>query len=430
MSARAVAVAVLARVDDGAFANLALPAELRRSSLDARDRAFVTELVYGTLRNRRLVDSFITPHLSRSMASLDAPVRAGLRIGTYQLLEGIAPHASVSATVDAVQGKGRGLVNAVLRKVADANPAYPEATDVETVALATSHPKWLAQRFAADLGDGDAIAVMRANNERPVVTLRVRPDVDLDATVSELEAEGAHVERGSLVARALRVTGTGDPAGLAVVRDGRASPQDEASQAVVQIIDPQPGERILDLAAAPGGKAAAMAEHGAWVVASDRDEGRAYTMQRNFDRLGLGNVACLVADGTEPPFALTVHGEFDAVLLDAPCSGLGVLRRRPDARWRIQPNDVGALGLIQQHLLASAAELVRPGGRLVYSVCTLTSAETLRVDEWAARFLPNFEADPPPEAPWTPLGRGARLLPSAAGTDGMYVLRLRRTSSA
>lgn len=422
MSARRVAIDVLARVDDGAYANLVLPARLRRESLDARDRAFVTELVYGTLRNRRLVDSLVTAHLNRPLESLDAPVRAALRVGAYQLLEGVAPHAAVGETVAAVGTKAGGLVNAVLRKVAAARPSYPEGDDVDSVALRTSTPDWMARVLVRDLGARDACAVMEANSKRPVLTLRVRPGVDPDAVAAELSAAGARVEAGRLVASARRVHGGGDPAALGCVRDGRATPQDEASQAVVDVVDPKPGQRIADLAAAPGGKATAMAERGAWVAALDVDPGRARATARAVARLGLERVGVVVGDAAAAPFAAL----FDTVLLDAPCSGLGVLRRRPDARWRITERDVGELSLLQRRLADAAADLVAPGGRLVYSVCTITEVETRAVDDWLARHRPELAAEPPPGAPWEALGRGARLLPGAAGTDGMYVLSLAR----
>jgi 16S rRNA (cytosine967-C5)-methyltransferase len=248
-----------------------------------------------------------------------------------------------------------------------------------------------------------------------------------DDVAAELRAAGADVSFGQLAGGALLVRHAGDLAALPAVREGRATPQDQSSQAVVALLDPKPGERVLDLAAAPGGKATGAAErmHGrGLVVAADVHAGRVRSVRRAAQRLGLGDaVRTVVADGAHPPVR---PGAFDRVLLDAPCSGLGVLRRRPDARWRIRPEDVDELARLQRRLLAAAAATVRPGGRLVYSVCTMTAAETLAVDGWAAAELPELVACAPPGRPWRPHGRGAVLLPSDARTDGMFVLVLER----
>ena len=234
------------------------------------------------------------------------------------------------------------------------------------------------------------------------------------------------MRRGALADGALLARGIGDPAGLPVVAEGRATPQDEASQAVVGILDPQPGETVVDAAAAPGGKSTAIAErvgeHGR-VVACDLHPGRIRLVASARDRLGLDRVFPVVADGRSLPLRPACG---DRALVDAPCSGLGVLRRRAELRWRIRPDDLPRLVELQRDLLRGAAEAVRPGGVVVYSVCTLTGDETTGMDTWAERELPKLVADPPPGAPWRPRGRGAVLLPHDAGTDGMYVLRLHR----
>jgi 16S rRNA (cytosine967-C5)-methyltransferase len=227
-----------------------------------------------------------------------------------------------------------------------------------------------------------------------------------------------------LVADAAVLAHTGDPNRIAAVREGRATPQDQASQAVAAAVDARPGERVLDLAAAPGGKATAIAEamhDDGVVVAADLHRGRVDVVRRAATRLGLRSTMLVVADGTRPPFA---PGSFDRVLVDAPCSGLGVLRRRAEARWRVAEADLAALAALQRDLLTAAAALVRPGGRLVYSVCTVTDEETIAIDEWAIGALPAMRASTPPSAPWRPHGRGALLLPHDAGTDGMFLLVL------
>ena len=372
--ARRVAVDALVRIDEGAYANLVLPLLLERSGLDRRDRAFVTELVYGSTRMRRACDWLVDRLVDRP---LEPEVRAVLRLGAYQLaFLGTPPHASVSATVDVAPVRARGLVNAVLRRmVREPAPPWPDP------ATRLSYPDWVVRRLAADLGVEEAQAALEQMNVAPTVTERA---------------------------------------------DGYV--QDEASQEVAAYVGAGPGERVVDLCSAPGGKATAMAAAGpALVVAADLSPVRTRLVVENVARLGQENVAIVVADAAAPPLR---PASFDRVLLDAPCTGLGVLRRRPDARWRVQPDDVDRLAELQRRLLDGAATLVRPGGLLVYSVCTLTLAETVEVDAWLASAHPELEAVAPPGPPWTPLGRGARLLPQDAGTDGMFAVGLRRRGGA
>lgn len=371
-SPRAVALDALLRIDEGAYANLAVPALLARSGLDERDRGFVTELVYGTTRMLRACDWLLERFLFREV---DPDVAAILRLGAYQLaFLQTPPHAAVGETVELASGRTRGFVNAVLRKVAAAGPPAPG--DWPDDATRLSYPDWVVERLVDDLGREDALAALATMNESASVTTR---------------------------------------------DDGYI--QDEASQWVAQQVGAGAGDRVLDLCAAPGGKATLMAGEGAFVAAGDIHENRAGLVAGNAARLGLDGVATYVADGTEAPFR---PASFDRVLLDAPCSGLGVLRRRPDARWRVSPDDVDDLAALQRRLLDAAADLVRPGGTLIYSVCTLTRAESEGIDAWLAEAHPELEAEAAPSDPWQPLGRGARLLPQARSTDGMYVLRLRR----
>jgi 16S rRNA (cytosine967-C5)-methyltransferase len=367
-NARLVARDALVRIErDDAYANLALGPALARSGLDERDRHLATELVYGITRMRRacdfLVDRFV-------MRDLDAHTRAAARIGAYQLhFLGQPPHAAVSSAVDVAPARARGLVNAVLRRVADAPVDWPDD------ATRLSYPDWLVDRLVADLGRDDALAALARMNEAPPVT--ERPD--------------GYV-------------------------------QDTASQWVAAAVEAQPGELVADVCAAPGGKATALAEFGAHVVATDIGTGRVGLVTANATRLRSA-VTAVAADARRPPFR---PGAFDRVLVDAPCSGLGVLARRPDARWRVDAAAVDRLAGLQREILDAAAGLVKPGGVVVYSVCTLTEAETRGIDEWAAAAHPELVALPPLPAPWRPSGRGALLLPQDAGTDGMGMLRLRR----
>jgi len=423
VSARLVALDALVRIEDGAYAHVLVPSMLRGSGLGDRDRAFATDLVYGTVRAQRRLDDLVARAAKRPVRRLDPPVRAALRLGAYQLVNDVPRHAAVSETVDALGARSpraRGFANAVLRALTRLGPPWPEP-DTEGERL--SYPDWLVDRLTNELGADDARDTLVAMNAPATVVLRAR---DPDAVEHELRAAGSSVTRGELVPDALVVRGIGDPAALPAVREGRATPQDQGSQAVVAVLGARPGERVADLAAAPGGKATAIAEivgpDGA-VTALDVDAGRMRLVREARDRLALANVYLVVADGRAAPFHARA---FDRVLLDAPCSGLGVLRRRPDARWRIDEHAIDDLARLQRELLASAAELVWPGGVLVYSVCTLTRAETVDVDDWATEHLTQFAALPPPDEPWRPLGRGALLLPQSAGTDGMFVLALER----
>lgn len=372
VAARQLAVEALLRIErDGAYANIVLSPLLDSSGLEQRDKGFVTELVYGTTRMRRscdwLVDRFL-PDPER----VDLAARTWLRLGAFQLaFLGTPPHAAVSATVEAAPKKISGLCNAVLRKVATSLPVAWPSDEVRL-----SQPDWLVARLSEDLGRERALAALEAMNEAASVTTR---------------------------------------------DDGYI--QDEGSQLVAAAVDAEPGDLVLDMCAAPGGKATALVSDGAIVVAADMRPSRLTLLLTNRDRLDISSTDMHIvgADGTSPPFR---SNSFDRVLLDSPCSGLGALRRRPDARWRITQNDIDTLVEIQRRLFAQAVDLVRPGGEVVYSVCTITSAETLGLDEWVAENYPELIARPLEAAPWTPLGRGAILLPQDEGTDGMYILRL------
>ena len=429
-TARDVALDAMVRIDDGAFSHVLLPSMLRRSTLSAPDRGQVTALVYGALRARGRCDFLLEQVLDRPLDALEVPVRAGLRLGVQQLLTGVPAHAAVGETVEAigrVRPKAKGFANGVLRSVARLGPEWPWPTgdDDAAVAVRTSHPAWIVRRFRDDLGDDAASAILEADDETPALTLRVnRRRATVDEVRAELEAAGVHVEIGHLGPDALVVRGTGDPRALAVVRDGRATPQDEGSQAIVAAVDARPDERILDVAAAPGGKTTGIGEAmggTGLVVAGDRYAGRTRLVRDAANRLGLDDVVTFVADGRALPFA---RGSFDRVLLDAPCSGLGVLRRRAETRWRLSPDDPETLAALQRDLIVEAAATVRPGGTLVYSVCTLTAPETLGVDEHVAAVLPDWVALGIPSVPWIPHGRGALLRPDAVGSDGMFLLRL------
>lgn len=366
-TAREVALRCLERVDhDGAYANLVVPAALADSGLSTRDRAFVTELVYGTTRMRRACDALVDRFV---LSEPDPATRTLLRLGAHQLaFAGVAPHAAVGETVALAPKRTRGFVNAVLRKVAHTPMVWPDrATEL-------SYPDWIVERLSAELGDEAEAALVRMNAAPPVTTRD----------------------------------------------DGYV--QDRSSQWVAAAVGATEGEQVLDVSAAPGGKATAMSARpghdGAFVVAADVSPARAGLIRTNTARLD-AQVAVVCADGTRPPYP---DASFDRVLLDAPCSGLGALRRRPDSRWRITPDTIDELTALQRRLLDASARLVRPGGTFVYSVCTLTAAES--IDHPVPADL-EVVTDPP-AGEWRPYGHGWRVLPHDADTDGMVVIRYRR----
>ncbi|MFZ9629564.1 MAG: transcription antitermination factor NusB [Ilumatobacteraceae bacterium] len=367
-TARAVALSCLERIDhEGAYANLLLAPTLERSGLDERDRRFATDLVYGTTRRRRACDALVDRFV---MTEPEPRIRTLLRLGAYQLeFADVAPHAAVSATVDLAPRRARPFVNAILRRVAATPMVW--SSDAERL----SYPDWIVDRLVAELGHDDAMASLEA----------------MDAPPSATERDDGYV-------------------------------QDLASQWVAAAVPVVPGGVVLDLCAAPGGKATALAAAGAVVVAADVRPHRARLIASNVARLGATTVSTVVADATAPPFT---PGSVDAVLLDAPCSGLGTLRRRADARWRVTATDLEGLVGLQQQMIDHCAPLVRIGGTFVYSVCTLTAAES--VDHSVPDFLEPLP-EPPAVGSWRPFGVGWRLLPHDAGTDGMVLLRYRRSS--
>ena len=434
-AARLAAYDVLKAVrENDAYANLVLPGLLRERRIDGRDAALATELAYGTLRAQGQLDAVLQACVDRPLDEVDPPVRDVLRIGAYQLLRTRIPqHAAVSATVDLARvvltAGPVGFVNAVLRKVtahdlpgwlAQLRPDDP----VDAVALETAHPRWVAQAFRDALGGdlAEARAALAADDLRPEVHLVARR-----MPRDELVVESGGVP-GPWSARAVRLPEGGSPGDLKAVRDGRAGVQDEGSQLVALALATAPldGPDALwvDLCAGPGGKAALLeavaAERGARLVAVELQPHRAGLVRK----AGVRDVLC--ADGRRPPLA---DGSVDRVLLDAPCSGLGALRRRPESRWRRQPADLPALTALQGQLLDAAVRLLRPGGLLAYVTCSPHLAETAVPVLDVLRRHPGLErVDARPFLPGVPdLGDGpaVQLWPHRHGTDAMHLALLR-----
>src|SRR5690348_9565022 len=459
--AREVALEVLRAVADrGAYANLLLPSLLTERGLRGRDAALATELAYGTLRGRGTYDAVLAACSTRALADIDPPLLEVLRLGTHQLLATrISPHAAVATSVTlarAVAGAGAaGFANAVLRRVAGRDleswigavaPARA-ANPVGYLAVKTSHPGWIVAAVSESLGEEPVTglpvteAALAANGTRPQVTLCAVPGL---ATPAELVARGSKAARWSPFGAYLD---GGDPAGIPEVRQGRAAVQDEASQLAALALtraatgpaDAGPGgpagdRRWLDLCAGPGGKARLLAGlaagRGARLLAADAREHRARLVRAAIAPAGAA-AAAVVADGTRPAWR---PASFDRVIADVPCSGLGALRRRPDARWRKTPADVTALGELQRSLLRTAINAARPGGVIAYVTCSPHLAETRAVvgqvtaarDDVLVLDAPALLSEVPGLACPAPDERYAQFWPHLHGTDAIFLALLQK----
>jgi 16S rRNA (cytosine967-C5)-methyltransferase len=449
-AARLAAYDVLVAVrEQDAYANLLLTQLLRRRGITDRDAAFTTELVSGTLRGRGLYDAVISANLDRPLAQVDASVLDALRLGAHQLLGMRVPsHAAVGTTVDLVRAvvghRPAGFVNAVLRKVAGHDLAGwvrrvapdPEADPVGYAAVAHSHPAWVVEAFGEALGpaSSELEELLAADNEAPRVTLVARPGL---ATVEELARDGGVVS--SMSPYAVTLPG-GDPGAVTAVAEGRAGVQDEGSQLVASALAAAgldgPDRRWLDLCAGPGGKAALLASlaatRGARLLAGERAPHRAVLVRNATKAARAGLLGVVAADGTRPAWRPET---FDRVMVDAPCSGLGALRRRPEARWRRSPADLDDLVPLQRALLDSALDATRPGGAVAYVTCSPVLAETAGVvravlaardDARLEDAVPLFRDVPRLQADQVPLAGTVQLWPHRQGTDAMFFALLRK----
>ena len=475
--ARRAALDLLLAVDGrDAYANLLLPGLIARRGLSGRDAALATELSYGTLRGQGTYDAVLSICSDRPLASLDPVVRAVLRLGTHQLLgTRIQQHAAVATSVNLVKEaagqRPAGFVNAVLRRVASrdldswlsiAAPA-PDADPAGHLAVRFSHPRWMVEAFAAALGETPAGApggagsasmpqtreLLAANSQRPAVHLCVVPGL---AAQGELTDAGCTPAAWSPYGAYLA---DGDPKAISAVAEGRAGVQDEASQlaaiALTRVSLDGPDERWLDLCAGPGGKARLLAGLAAGadarIVAAEVREHRAALVReamrgvqagrppgQRLRGVQAGSYGVVVADGTRPAWR---QAGFDRVLADVPCTGLGALRRRPEARWRRTPGDISALGELQRALLRAALDSVRPGGVVAYVTCSPHLAETRDVLAGVLAARPDVTVlDAPvvlPEVPDLAVpyrlateGRYAQFWPHVHGTDAIFLALLRR----
>lgn len=422
--ARRAAFEILRRVAGGAFSSVLLASD--ELQLKPADRALCHELVLGVLRWQLFLDKIVEHFSKRNVESLDLPVRIALRLALYQLrfLSRIPSSAAVNESVNLVRSvklsSAAAFVNAVLRRAireADYDPASEARDPPVRLSIQTSHPVWLIERWVNVFGFAEAEALARANNEVPPTAFRVVHSRAVDDDVfSKLNAAGASITPSSIASGAYRVTGAS-----AVLRElsaaGHVYLQDEASQLVAQLLDVHPGDRVLDLCAAPGGKTTLMADRvsdAALLVAADRSVTRMTTITATAELHQLRSIKSVLLDAAHKlPFA---PRSFDRVLVDAPCSGTGTLRRNPEIRWRLSNDDIINFAAAQKQFLANAAEVVKPGGRLVYSTCSIEPDENEQVIE---SFLSTHTA--------FHLQHSTRTWPHREGADGFFVALFTRT---
>ncbi|HEX3977623.1 MAG TPA: 16S rRNA (cytosine(967)-C(5))-methyltransferase RsmB [Solirubrobacteraceae bacterium] len=420
-AARECAYAVVRRVfEHDAYADRAFHGEAQSRHLDGRDRAFAMALAYGTVQRKATLDHVAAAFTDRPLARLDAPVLAALRVGLMQLLlmDGVADHAAVHESVELAKRHARagsGLVNAVLRRaLREGRPLLAALGDDTPADAAVLHsvPVWLAELWWAELGAERARALLAAVNRPAESAVRVNT---LAASVADVAAGlGVATRAAPGLPEGLILDAPFDAYASPEWERGELMPQSRGSMAVARALAPGPGERVLDLCAAPGAKTthlAALAADEGELVAVERHAGRADALRRTLTRMQVRSATVQTGDAE----TARTGDAFDRVLVDPPCSGLGTLQSRPDLRWRTSPERIAELAPQQARILAAGAAATRPGGTLLYSVCTISRAESEEVIDGFLAGYPDWEADAP-----------VRLAPDTDGTDGFFIARLRR----
>lgn len=440
MSARRTALEVLRRCrTNQAWADAALGPALRRNGLTGADAALCSRIVYGVLQNQALLDFYLSAWCAQKPEHLQPPLQDILRIGLYQILflDKIPTSAAVNESVELAKVSGRaaaaGLVNAVLRRAArerESLPPIPDKDPVRYLSIRYSHPRWLVKRLTALLGQAETEAFLAADNAPAPLTVQVNP---LKTTVKDLAdtlgAQGVTARPHPWVSGCLELSGTGDLTALEPFRRGEFLVQDAAAALVARAAGVKPGDRVLDVCAAPGGKsfsaAFAMEDQGS-ILSCDLHDNKLKRVREGAERLGLRCVETAAADGRT--FRPEWEEAFDVVLVDAPCSGLGIIRKKPDARYKTAES-LFALPVIQDAILRNAARYVRPGGTLVYSTCTILPEENQQVTEAFLAETPEFARAPfaLPEPVGAVPGE-ITLWPHRHDTDGFYICRMTRLS--
>ena len=431
-AARAVAAEILVDLRRGEFLDQSF--ERRIVPLDARDRRWTRELVYGMLRQRATIDAVLSERVRGGLVRLDPDVIDLLRLGVYQLLHmgSVPAYAAIAQTVELAKRRhGLGaskLVNAVLRRTdrerEQLTPPKP-ADAAEALALKYSHPRWLVARWIERWGEQDTERLLVLNNaDAPVV---IRPyGIVREQLEAMMEAAGVHVAEAPYARDSIAISGGTTFTELGAFKKGLFFVQDPAATLVTQYAAVPSGVTAADLCAAPGGKALELSRTAGTVIASDKSFARLQRLLANQRRLESANIFPFIGDARNPAIA-----PVDAVLIDVPCTGTGTFRRHPDARWRIKVSDLAVMSALQKTILRAAAEVVKPGGLLVYSTCSLEPEENdAQVDGFLAEHL-GWIPEPPPEGTVAPelLDNGRlRVLPQRHGTDGAFAARLRRVS--
>ena len=438
--ARETAVKVLQEVHEkGAYANVALAQALRRTELADKDRRFVTELVYGAVKAGGTLDWILRRYINRPISKIPPVIREILRLGLYQIfyLDKVPPSAACNTAVDLAKKYGHkgvaGFVNAVLRTAVrePEKAAFPQGKGhaTEELALRSQHPLWLVKHWVKAFGFEEAERLCTFDNESALLCLRTNTlKGSREEMLKELADCGAEAEISLWAPEGVTVKSHGALDALVPLQEGRAQVQDESSMLVAHVVAPQPGEFVLDCCSAPGGKTthmAALMENKGRIVAGDIYEHKLERIEENAKRLGIDIIEPTLLD------ARKVGEEYedmaDRVLVDAPCSGLGVLRRKPDARWNKSAEEIAALPPLQGEILDSAAKALKAGGVLVYSTCTIDPSENDEVVEAFLTRHPEFTLEQTGD--FLPVKRSdkmVQLYPQRDGTDGFFIARLRK----
>ncbi|KOS69520.1 16S rRNA methyltransferase [Lysinibacillus contaminans] len=435
---RDAALSILLAIDKNqAYSNLLLHETIKRHKIETKDRALLTEITYGTLQYKMTLDYYLEPFVR---GKIDHWVRWLLRLSLYQMhyLTRIPPHAAVNEAVEIAKRRGHqgiaSTVNGILRSILRQGvPSLEDIKDpIERLAIETSHPNWLVERFVNNYGVDVATEMLNENNMPPVQTVRVN---SVKATVAEaiasLEAEGLSAKQSDMMPECLHVT-NGQPARTQAFKDGLITIQDESSMIPANVLNPTPGMRVLDMCAAPGGKTTHLAEkmnNEGSILATDLHPHKLDLIDHNTERLGLEIVQTAPIDGRKAPEFLQVES-FDAVLVDAPCSGLGVIRRKPDIKYTKREEDLENLQKIQLALLDAGAKVLKQDGKLVYSTCTVDQQENEGTVQAFLTEHPEMEAIQLESLPTKLAEKQAngmlQVFPQDFGSDGFFVAAFRK----
>ena len=449
-TARELALDVLMKVEqEKAYSNLQLNQELKKFQLSRADVSFATEIIYGSIQRQKTLDWIINQYIKKKISSLEPWVRSLLRLSLYQIyyLDKVPAHAVVNEAVNIANIRGHkgisGFVNGVLRNILrnlDSISIPADLADYQRIALQHSHPEWMVKRFIASYGSDTAEAICQANNLAPYHSIRVNllktTREELISLLQESLGEVGEITPSPLSKQGIRIKGGGNLALSDLHKLGYFTIQDESSMLVADVLDPQPEMVVLDAAAAPGGKTTHLAEkmgNKGRIIAVDLHQHKIKLIEAQSKRLGLSIIETVTADAR---IINQQYGQiFDRILLDAPCSGLGVIRRKPDLKWSKIAEDIASLVKIQQELLNAVAPLLKKGGVLVYSTCTLTNEENqqivnnfvaknsgFRLDQSLEAFLPEVVTKK-----ITTTGGMIQLLPQHFQTDGFFISRIIRT---